>query len=107
TGKNTSGWGSRASPLLFKNTVVVNASVETGAMIAMDKLTGKEVWRTPDINSAWNTPLLVGTKALGRELVISIEGRMRGLDPDSGKELWNADGVHRYCCPSVVAHEDV
>jgi hypothetical protein len=32
---------------------------------------------------------------------------MLGFDPNSGKELWQAEGVHRYCCPSVVAHDGV
>jgi hypothetical protein len=109
-------WGSGASPLLYKNLLIVNASIESGALVALDKLTGKEVWRAPGVSSAWNTPMLVtpppqpplakgGTG--GVELVVSISGRVRSFNPDTGKELWNADGVHRYVCPSVVAHEGV
>jgi len=30
-----------------------------------------------------------------------------GLDPDTGKQLWKADGVHRYVCPSVVTHDGI
>jgi outer membrane protein assembly factor BamB len=29
------------------------------------------------------------------------------IDPETGKELWRAEGVHRYVCPSVVAHAGV
>jgi outer membrane protein assembly factor BamB len=29
------------------------------------------------------------------------------LNPDTGEELWRAEGVHRYVCPSVVAHEGI
>jgi outer membrane protein assembly factor BamB len=106
-GKNTNGWGSGASPVLYKNLLIVNASVESGAMVALDKKDGKEVWRAPGIASAWNTPLLVKPAEGDVELVISIQDRVLGLNPDTGKELWRAEGVHRYVCPSVVAHDGV
>jgi outer membrane protein assembly factor BamB len=106
-GKNTNGWGSGASPILYKDSLIVNASVESGALVALDKKTGKELWRTPKISSAWNTPVLVTTPEKTQELVISIENKVLGIDPDTGKELWECDGVHRYVCPSVVAHDGI
>lgn len=106
-GKNTNGWGSGASPILYKDTLIVNASVESGSLVALNKTTGKEVWRTPGISAAWNTPILVTAPEKTLELVISIQNWVVGFDPDSGKELWRADGVHRYVCPSVVAHDGV
>src|SRR5207244_1160263 len=72
-----------------------------------NKTTGKEVWRTPGINSAWNTPVLVATPEKTQELVISVQDRLVGVDPETGKEQWRAEGVHRYVCPSVVAHDGV
>lgn len=106
-GKNTSGWGSGASPVLVGELLLVNASVESGALVALDKTTGKEVWRAPGISSAWNTPVLVTPPGQGPELVVSIQNWLVGLAPDTGKELWRADGVHRYVCPSVVAHDGI
>jgi outer membrane protein assembly factor BamB len=100
-------WGSAASPLLYKGLLIVNASIESGALVALDKMSGKEVWRAPGINDAWDTPVLVRPPAKEPELVISMANRLRAFDPDTGKELWNADGVHRYVCPSVVAHDGV
>jgi len=106
-GKGTNGWGSAASPVLYKDLLLVNASVESGALVALDKKTGKEVWRTPGINSAWNTPVLVPLPSGKVELVISIQDRLLGLNPDTGKEQWRANGIHRYVCPSVVAHDSI
>jgi outer membrane protein assembly factor BamB len=106
-GKGTDRWGSAASPVLYKDLLIVNASVESRTLFALDRKSGKEVWRTGGINSAWNTPLLVPLASGGPELVVSIENWLLGLDPDTGKELWRAEGVHRYCCPSVVAHDGV
>ncbi len=106
-GKNFHGWGSGSSPMLHKNLLIVNGSSEAGQMVAFDKMTGKEAWRTPGIGSAWNTPLIVTTPEKEQELVISVNGRVLGINPDTGKELWRADGVKSYVCSSVVAHEGI
>ena len=37
-GERTSGWGSGGSPLLHGNLVIINASVESGSLVAFDKL---------------------------------------------------------------------
>lgn len=105
-GDRTSGWGSGCSPLLYKDLVIINASVESGSLVALNKSTGDEVWRTKGIGSAWNTPVLVPAKER-TELIVSIQNHVVSLSPDSGKELWRAEGVHRYVCPSVVFHEDI
>jgi outer membrane protein assembly factor BamB len=106
-GKRFDRWGSAASPVLYNGLLIVNASVESGALMALDKMTGQEVWRAPKINSAWNTPVLVTAPSGEKELVISVQNWLVGLNPNTGKELWRADGVHRYVCPSVVAHDGV
>lgn len=106
-GERTNGWGSGTSPVLYKDSVIINASVESGALVALNKSTGKELWRTKGIDSAWNTPVLVTTPEKKQELVVSIQNWVVGVDPDTGTELWRADGVHRYVCPSVVAHDGI
>lgn len=106
-GDGISGWGSGCSPLLYKDLLIVNASVESRSLIAFDKKTGDEVWRAKGINSSWNTPLLHPLSGGKTELVVSIQGRLLSFDPSAGEKLWDADGVHRYVCPSVVAHKDM
>lgn len=105
-GDRTNGWGSGCSPLLHKNLLIINASVESGALVALNKTTGKEVWRTKGIAQSWNTPLLIPNRKRP-ELVVSIANHLVSFDPDGGKELWRAEGVHRYVCPSVVYNDDV
>jgi len=94
-GEGTSGWGSGTSPVLFGDTVIVNASVESGTLVALNKEDGKEVWKAKGIGSSWNTPQIAKTKE-GQELIVSIQDWIVGLRPDSGEELWRAEGVHRY-----------
>lgn len=103
-GKNVNGWGSGTSPLLYKDSLIINASVESGALVALDKASGKERWRSPGISAAWNTPVVVTTAEKKQEIVVSVQGRVVGVDPETGKELWRAEGVNRYVCPSVVTH---
>ncbi len=105
-GEGINGWGSGTSPVLYGNLLLVNASVESGSLVALDKLTGQEVWRAGGVSGAWNTPLLVDTKAR-TEVIVSTEGRLLSFNPTDGKQWWNADGIHRYVCPSVVSNGDV
>ncbi|HIQ20110.1 MAG TPA: serine/threonine protein kinase [Planctomycetes bacterium] len=105
-GDGTHNWGSGTSPILFEDLVIVNASVESGSIVALDKRTGREVWRTHGIRRSWSTPLVVKL-ASGPELVVSLHGKILGLDPRSGQQLWECDGIPDYVCPAVIAHEGV
>ncbi|HLJ11269.1 MAG TPA: PQQ-binding-like beta-propeller repeat protein [Planctomycetaceae bacterium] len=105
-GENIDRWGSGTSPILYGDFVIVNASIESNSLVALNKADGSEKWRAGGINASWNTPLVVA--ADGRsELVVSINARILSFDPRDGKPLWSADGIHRYVCPSVVAHAGV
>ena len=55
-------WGSASSPALTTDLVVVNASVESGALVALDKRTGKEAWRVGKVWTGWTSPVVVTTK---------------------------------------------
>ena len=105
-GDGTNGWGSGCSPVLYRDLLIANASVESGSLVALNKMTGAEVWRAKGIGSSWNTPLLVPGKER-TELVVSISNHVVSLNPDTGEELWRAEGVHRYVCPSVVYDDNV
>ena len=39
------GWGTASSPILYKDLVIVTASAESKSLVALDKETGKKVWR--------------------------------------------------------------
>lgn len=100
-GNGTDGWGSGSSVRLFDNLVIVNAAVESNAVVALDKENGEEKWRFKVAKRSWSTPAVIETEAGNRELVINSEGRISGLD-QSGKEIWHCEGVQDYTCPSVI-----
>jgi outer membrane protein assembly factor BamB len=106
-GSGLNGWGSATSPLLVGDLVIVNASVESGSLVALDRKSGEEVWRAGGIRESWNTPILV--EAEGKtELVVAIMGKVLGFDPQTGKQLWScATDIGWYMVPSIVAHEGI
>ncbi len=106
-GEGTHGWGSASSPVLYENLVIVNAFVECGQLVALDKKTGKEVWRTGELKESWNTPLLVPLSNGKTELVVAISGKILGFAPATGKSLWSCDAHRWYIVPSLVANKGV
>lgn len=106
-GSGTHGWGSGASPRLYKDLVIINASVESRSLIALKKDTGEEAWKVP-VRGTWNTPVLVEVDGK-QELVVSLPQKILAVDPASGKELWTCNGIpdRGYTCPSVVAHDGI
>ena len=89
-GSNSKRWGSAASLVLFNSTVIVNAAEESKAIIALDKATGKEVWRQEAgmLELAYGTPRLVTVSDERRDLVISVPGEIWALNPETGKLRW-------------------
>jgi outer membrane protein assembly factor BamB len=107
-GTKLSGWGSAASPVLHGDLVIVNASVESECLVALDRKTGKEKWRAKGIKESWNTPLFVPVGNDRTEIVLAIFGKVLGFDPADGKQLWScATDIGWYVVPSLVAHDGV
>jgi len=106
-GNGTHGWGSASSPVLYENLVIVNAFVECGQLVALDKRTGKEMWRAGELKESWNTPLLVPLQNGKTELVVAISGKILGFDPATGKSLWSCNSHRWYIVPSLVANEGI
>ncbi|MAI73846.1 MAG: serine/threonine protein kinase [Rhodopirellula sp.] len=102
-GTKTAGFGAAASPIEFEDIVIMNASIEDGALYGLDKTTGTVRWRTPDIDRAWTTPTLVDLPNGKKELVLNQKGAILGLDPETGKKLWSCDAIQDYIVPCVVA----
>jgi outer membrane protein assembly factor BamB len=105
-GDGTHGFGTANSPVLFGDLVIINASVECGDLIALDKKSGDEVWRLSGMAMSWNTPTLVKTAAGKWELAVNTKGTVIGVDPETGEKLWTCDGINDYICPSILAEGD-
>ncbi len=102
-------WGSAASPILSEEHVIVNASEESEALIALDKKTGKEVWRAEaeGMGGAWATPILAKSST-GDEIVLSVPNETWSFIPATGKLKWFAKGNNdSQTSTSPVSSEDI
>jgi outer membrane protein assembly factor BamB len=92
---HTLGLGTGTSPILFENAVIIQRDQDdkTSVVVAYDKMTGKELWKTPrPVQISWSTPVLVETG--GRtELVTNGSENVIAYDPKTGTELWRTRGV--------------
>ncbi|QDU40843.1 outer membrane biogenesis protein BamB [Maioricimonas rarisocia] len=108
-GSSNRQWGSAASPVLYKDLVVVNAAEEARALFAFDKATGKEVWRTDAdlLELTYGTPRIVSSEGGEDELVISVPEEVWSLNPENGKLRWYAASpMAGNVCPSVIVDGD-
>ena len=106
-GKLLSRHGFCSSPLLYKDTVLLNGDQDAqGYLVALDKATGRERWRVnrPNQTRSYCTPVIV--EAGGRtQLVFSGSKCVTSYDPDSGKLLWIIDGPTEQYVASLVYAE--
>jgi outer membrane protein assembly factor BamB len=102
--RRRAGWGTSSSPVLFRNTVIVNCDSDDDSYIAaFDKATGDPVWRTErNEGASWGTPFLF--EAGDRTTVVTNASRhIRGYDAATGKLLWECAGGSMITVPSPVA----
>jgi outer membrane protein assembly factor BamB len=99
------GLGPGTSPVLYERLVILQCDQEMGEgsfLVALDRFTGKEVWRVSRTNRrSWATPVLVRTPRA--ELIASGAEAVIAYDPATGRELWRAAGVQSHPIPSPVA----
>jgi outer membrane protein assembly factor BamB len=95
------GYG--ASPTLYDSLVIVAADNKgTGAIVALDRATGKEIWRRErPAKPNYTSPILL--RVAGRDqLLLSGCDLVTSLDPVTGRQLWEVPGATTECVTSVV-----
>ncbi len=81
------GWGYSGSPLLSGALVICDAGGPDAATVALDKLTGKVVWKSGSDQPGYATPVLA--ELAGQPTVLSFRAaELVGCDLKSGHELW-------------------
>jgi outer membrane protein assembly factor BamB len=106
-GSKLNGWGSATSPVLYKDLLIVNASIESESLVALERKTGREMWRAGGIKDSWHAPAFV--QANGKtEVVVAIMRKLLAFDPDNGQPLWRADtGINWYMCPMPLTQDGI
>ena len=102
------GWGEAVTPVLSGELLIVNWDQEEGSfIIALDKRSGKQVWKVdrPGEVTSWNTPF--ATVFNGKSMVI-VNGtnRVRAYDAQTGEQLWACGGQTTNAIPSPIRFEN-
>jgi outer membrane protein assembly factor BamB len=97
------GWGTAASPVLYKERVyVVNDNDDQSFLVALDKRTGKQIWRVErDEASNWSTPF-IWENGQRTEIITAGTRKVRAYDLD-GKVLWELGGMSSIVIPTPFA----
>ncbi len=101
--RTRNGFGEGSSPAVAGDLLIVNWDHEDDSFIvALDKKTGKDVWRRDrDEVTSWSTPLVV--EVGGRpQIVVAATGRSRGYDLATGEVVWQLGGMTVNVVPSPV-----
>ncbi len=91
--------GPGSSPVLYKNMLILHyEGTDTFFIIALDKTTGKTIWKTERPSELYEPLLDIGKKAYITPLIITINGRdllisngaavCIAYDVQTGKEVW-------------------
>ena len=97
-------FGEGSSPALYKDKLYVVWDHQGESFIAaLDRKTGKEVWRVAreEIDS-WATPLVVEAPG-GAQVVTGAMNRVRAYDAATGKLVWETGGLTMNPIPSPVS----
>ena len=94
------GWA--AAPILYKDFVILNCDQDAqGFLIAYDKVTGHEIWRTdrPNHTRSYCVPLITEspTEKSKMQMVLTGSKCTASYDPENGHELWMVDGPPSNC----------
>ena len=100
-------FGEGTAPVLHEDVLLLNCDQEAQSfLLALDKRTGKQLWRQ-DRNepSTWTPPLVV--EHAGREQVVVGGMTARSYDLETGELIWRAAGLGTNPIPAPVQLDDM
>jgi outer membrane protein assembly factor BamB len=90
-GRMMSGWGYSESVLVDADKVICTPGGSEGTLIALDKASGKTVWRSKDFTDSAAYSSIVPADIGGKRTYIQLTGdSVAGVDAANGEVLWKA-----------------
>ena len=101
-------FGEGTPPVLHADRVIIKFDHEGESFIvALDKATGDEVWRTArDEFTSWSPPLVVEHQGL-KQIVVAATRKVRSYDYETGEVIWEVAGLGRNQIPAPVHEGDL
>jgi outer membrane protein assembly factor BamB len=88
-------WGYAAHPILEGDKLITLAGGDNSHVVAFNKDTGAEIWKSQTQNEQGYSPPLFTEVNGKRQMIVAGPQAVRGLDPETGKRIWttpyNAD----------------
>jgi outer membrane protein assembly factor BamB len=102
------GFGEGSSPTLYGDAIIVNWDHEGESfIIALDKHTGKTLWKQPrEEKTSWSTPLVVEVEGKP-QVVVAATSKIRSYDLASGKLIWECGGLTGNVIPCPVTADGI
>ena len=105
--------GPGSSPVLYKNLLILHyEGTDVRYIVALDKATGKQVWRTDRPEEPYKALANIGKKAYVTPLIINVKGKdllisngsavCCAYEPLTGKEVWQVVGGAESTVPMPV-----
>lgn len=99
-------FGEGIAPVLDGDRLILSLDQESESasfITALDKRTGKELWRSArDEQSSWSQPLVV-EHAGRRQIIVAATNRVRSYDPATGQMIWECAGLGANVIPVPVS----
>ena len=86
-------WGYTSTPLIVDDLLIVNPGGKQASIVALDRKTGKVMWKTPGAGAAYAS-FVVGTFGGVRQVVGYDTVSLGGWDPRTGRRLWKIEPKH-------------
>ena len=82
-------WGYSAHPLIDKEKLITLAGGAGSHIVALNKNTGKEIWKSLTATEQGYSPPTIIEHAGKRQLISLRPDAVSSIDPENGKELWS------------------
>jgi outer membrane protein assembly factor BamB len=101
------GSGYCESPLIVGNRVIITPGGKKGTLLALDKMTGKELWRSLELTETADYASAIAADIQGASQVVQFAREsVFGVAIEDGKLLWRYTepaSQHANCCTPIVA----
>ena len=96
-------FGEGSSPSIYKDKIIVVWDNESPSFItALDKKTGKDVWKVDrDEKTSWASPLIVEVNGKA-QVITAATSKVRSYDFETGALIWECTGLTRNVIPNPV-----
>jgi outer membrane protein assembly factor BamB len=89
-GGNNPGWLISESPLIDGDRVIVTPGGRGAGMVALDKMTGKEIWRAKDLSDGAGYASCIAADVGGVRTIMNFTSRAAvGVRASDGKLMWS------------------